>query len=181
MYAARAALLALLIPGLACVHRAPAGSVSHPDIARTEAWGAWVELEGDPGVPRGELIAVHADSVFVLSDRGLVAVSIASIDRARAFAYDYGHSTWTNVLFAGAVGTLSHGLLAVISMPIWFTVGFGLRAAAVVDSRIVDILPFETLSLLARFPRGLPPGLDRSRLQPRPPLGRGASSGPPPH
>lgn len=165
----------------ACVSNpAPSGWLPPAEVAAGEAFGGWITV--DTAAQRGwlaarplteiagELIAVHADSVFVLSESTLVALQRARVRRATLFAYDaqVGElSTW------GVLGTLSavsNGLFFLLTGPTWIitsTIAAGSRSRAPMVS-LTDQGGWEGLRLYARFPQGLPEGLDRASLRPPP-------------
>jgi hypothetical protein len=137
------------------------------DDAGQEAFGGWIEVEDSTGsvVALGELIAVHADTVYVLND-SLVAVARDSISAAALFGYDAQWdklALWTTL---GGLSTLSHGFGLVLSLP----VGWLLGGTSAVSSRARQPRlqypedGWVALSQYARFPAGLPPSLPRALL-----------------
>lgn len=116
----------------------------------------------------GELIAVDAARVYVLQrplrPGAFVAIDLRSISSANLFRYEPqgGLGTWGLV---GALSTLSHGFVLVLSAPTW------LVTAGVVSGfeqdHIVMSYPKTTwreISMWARFPQGLPPNVDERSL-----------------
>jgi hypothetical protein len=132
--------------------------------AATDPYGAWIVLHADARteLTRGELLAVAADSVFVLTEAGRVeGVARAAIDHATIAYYD---SEWHKTAWwaaAGTLSTLSHGFGLVFTAPAWILSG---TLAARADSRAPLIAVnsperWAQAHTYARFPGGLPDGL----------------------
>jgi hypothetical protein len=120
----------------------------------------------------GEFIGVGRDSVFVLTDAGqFIGLSMTAIYDARVayYASQYGNlAVWTAL---GSVATLSHGYVLSLTLPLWLIIGplataSQSRAPFVHVRRAAD---WEAARGFARFPQGIPDGLDRRVLRPRPP------------
>lgn len=166
-----AAALVLASLGSACARSsAPAGWLSTPEQSQREAWGAWAEVRTRSGGERapvmGELIAATRDSVFVMTSAALVALPIAEIERATLTAYD---ARWDRLVLWTVLGTLStasHGMALVLSAPVWIAGGTAAAAAASRGPRVRSTDGTE-LARFARFPQGMPPGLDRGALRPK--------------
>jgi hypothetical protein len=166
------AVVAIAASGCAGI-QAPRGSVPMVAVAPQDPFGGWAAVwEGKGYSPdfQGELIAVGPDSVFVLAGDSLVARSIRSVRRVRVVGYDPKAAdlmTWT---FLGTVSTASHGIVAVLSAPLWLLIGSTITSGAAHASEInvpSQHRTWEDLRPYARFPEGLPPGIDRSSLRPR--------------
>jgi hypothetical protein len=163
---------AVWLGAVGCAHNtAPPGWLPATEAARTLALGGWVtvktgEQKQDRRTIEGELIAVHPDTLFVLSGDTLVAV-----DRARTrsvqltgYAIDLnGMRGWTALGFFGAV---SNGWFFALTGPLWIVGGSTATATA---SHAPEVRyprePWNRLILYARFPQGLPAGVDRARLE----------------
>lgn len=157
---------------------APVGWLATADSAQRDPFGAWIEVthvaSPDAERPRtaGELIAVHEDTVFVLPpEGGLVAIPIDQIRRARLADYDSQWSLlalWTS---GGVVSTISHGYVALVSAPVWI-VGGSVATGAQSHAPIVGIgsedrPAWPRARKYARFPQGVPDGVDRAGLLPK--------------
>lgn len=162
-------LSAVLITGCAGIN-APRGAVPVVDSAPQDAFGGWAgvwETKDYAPTFEGELIALSADSIYVLKENTLEVRSIANVRRVRVVGYDPRAGdlqTWT---LSGALSTLSHGGWAILSMPLWLATGLSTTRGAARASEInfpsrqqtwKDAVPF------ARFPQGLPANLDRNQL-----------------
>jgi hypothetical protein len=165
-------LVAIAVTGCAGI-QAPRGSVPPVAVAPQDGFGGWAGVwEGKGYSPdlEGELIAVSADSVFVLVGDSLVARSLKAVRRVRVVGYDPKAGDLMNWTLAGTLSTASHGIVAILSAPAWLLVGSAVTSSAAHASEINvpgyhrtwdDLKPF------ARFPQGIPPGLDRSALRRR--------------
>jgi hypothetical protein len=117
---------------------------------------------------QGELIALSPDRVFVLTDVGLLELPKTTISQAKLTAYDSGAvalGVWT---FLGTLSTISHGVFLIISAPVWVIGGSAITA--VQSHKPVISYPknsWEAFQRYARFPQGLPQGLERSSLLPK--------------
>jgi len=179
-------ILALLVAA-GCAHTgAPRGWLDPPERAAVDAYGGWIDVrrsgaDGRLSDVRGELIALAQDSVLVLADSGLVAVAYSQISKADLMAYDSGAGDWMVLSLIGALTTVTHGFGAVVTFPVWILTG---AVATAAQSRIPlhhaqsrGRGPDATGSWLelrawARFPQGLPDGVSRDVLKPKPPRHR---------
>lgn len=128
----------------------------------------------------GELIAVDVrqNGFWLLSERRgnavghivsipqrLYFVRRATIEEARLSEYrtDWrGLAGWTSL---GVLSTLSHGVFLLLSAPIW-TIAGSIAAAAESRAALHDFPdePLEAFPVYARFPQGLPPGVDEAAV-----------------
>jgi hypothetical protein len=176
-------LLATLLTG-GCAHSpAPAGWLPPADASGSDAFGGWMVAEVGAGHERrrveGELIAVEADTIIVLAAGGLESLPRAAILKATVagYAIDAGKlGGWTTF---GTISTLSHGVILLLSAPVWIITGSiatGKASRAPLleyhvvrgdESRAMNDAsrPWTDLALYARFPQGLPAGLDRATLR----------------
>jgi hypothetical protein len=171
--------LALFLAGCA-TSSAPDGWLDNPGDLQHEAFGGWVDVQyrtvvqyqsaRDTTSGNGELIAVHPDTLYVLSPFGtLTSLPRSAIVKARLSRYDANEEELGFWTFFGTASTISHGYALVFSAPIWFFTGLG---AVVGQSRqpflTYPTTSWDTLRRYARFPQGLPSGLDPETLQPKP-------------
>lgn len=160
-----AALLAL--PGCA-TSPAPKGWLPPAERVAQDPRGAWIKVER-PGhrALDGELIAVGDDGVSILTAQGLVVIPSGTIKRA-TLAFHADETSRINTWGAlGALSTASHGAYLVFTLPIWAAVA---TATGHAESRAPLVVhpPAELASFrkYARFPQGLPAGLDPAALGP---------------
>lgn len=169
----------------ACVSNpAPRGWLPPAEIAAREAYGGWIvvdtardarrggyaagESSASAGVA-GELIAVDPDTVFVMSQTVLVALPKGVVRDATLFAYDAQWGSLAGWAVLGTLSTISNGVVLVLTAPLWIIVS---TSAVASRSRapMVELAEqgdrWEKLRLYARFPQGMPPGLDRRSVLP---------------
>jgi hypothetical protein len=136
-----------------------------PTASETAVYGGWIRLEvqseGGGAPVEGELLALNADSVWVLTAVETRAVPRARVRKGSLTAYDpeAGHlATWT---LLGTLGTASHGVISAITAPLWVLTG-SLATASQARSARLERPPrdWADLARYARFPQGPPPGLD---------------------
>jgi hypothetical protein len=165
--------------------RPPKKWLPHAEESQREAYGGWVRIDGRDGDAnvsyRGELIAVHPDSLYVLEGSGLQAIAMEDVDRAEVIGYDSGYRDAAGLATAGALfSLLTHGFFLVFSIPVWTGVGIGefhgllnkARSRYPKKSRegghwkpaLAWGEELREFAKYARFPQGLPPGLDPHSL-----------------
>jgi hypothetical protein len=152
-----------------CFHTsAPTGWLPTAVEAQREAYGGWIKLDFNMGVEantvHGELIAASRDSVHVLTSDSLVAVPTASVFAGTLTAYDSEFGALRLWTILGGVSTLSHGFVLVLTAPVWAIAGSFATASASKAPRVESSDP-SLLRMYARFPQGLPPGLDARSLR----------------
>jgi hypothetical protein len=168
--------------------RPPKKWLPHAEESQRDAYGGWVRVEGRDGDVnvsyRGELIAVHPDSLYVLEGGGLRVIATEDVDRAEVVGYDSGFRDAAGLATAGALfSLLSHGFFLVFSVPVWTGVGRGEFHGLLNKARLrtpkkspegghskPPLAWGEALgefAKYARFPQGLPPDLDLNGLTPR--------------
>jgi len=161
----------------ACVSNpAPHGWLSPADSAQRDPYGAWIQVtyatppDSAKVEVAGELIAIDPDTVFVLTpEETLVPVPIEWALRGRLGYFDA--QSWATGSWAvlGTLSTLSHGILLIVSSPVWIL--SGTIATADQSRRPIrtahgsDHESWRGLGMYARFPLGMPQGLDRGRLK----------------
>lgn len=159
-------LLIFLVLGCATTH-APRNWLQNPEDLQTDAFGAWITVKTvDNQELAGELIAISADSVFI-AGKTLTGIAKDSIKSARLVAYK---SKATGMAVFSVVMTLAtpfiNGLYFVFTAPMWF---FGGAIAASIRSYepVLDYPghDWEELALFARYPQGLPPGIERNKIK----------------
>ncbi len=149
---------------------APSKWLPRPDQAQALAHGGWISVQYAEGRTKlqshGELIAIHADSVFVLSVNSLKVIPKAKIKKATLTAYDANWGPLAAWSVLGTLSTASHGIGLIISAPVWILAGTIATSAQSYAPRITfPGKPWEEFRKYARFPNGLPPGLDRRALR----------------
>jgi len=155
---------------VACAgNTAPAGFLVPPRLAQTEAYGGWVELLVTGGARvDGELIAVTADSVWVLGTASVV-VPVASVRQGKLTTVQSEVGNVAGATGLGVVSTISNGILLVFTMPLWIIVGTAAGSSqSYAPERRVPPLHWVELNGFARFPQGLPDGVSLASLRAKP-------------
>lgn len=182
--------LLLACAAAACTSNpAPKGWLRSPSDAGADPRGAWIAIYGEKEasqIPRafpaaapeevpvmgGEFLAVGADTVYILTEDGVVQrVPTSTIRTARVAFFDSGAKplgVWTAV---GSISTLpANGAFMVFTLPSWLIVGGGATASQT-RAPVVDVAEGESWSTVrpyARFPDGLPPSGLPGRMPPVP-------------
>jgi hypothetical protein len=172
----RNVVMACALAGAAACESNPAPRDWLPRPQETPTWtyGGWIALElkalgDDPKAPApvraGELLAVAPDSVWLMTDDGALAVARADVTLATLIGWDPETDKmvlWTTI---GTVSTLSNGAFLLLTAPAWI-IGGSLSTASQSRRPVVrtDKADWSQLNLYARFPQGLPPGLDITTL-----------------
>jgi hypothetical protein len=180
----RAAGGAALLLAACVANPAPSGWLPPAEVAAREAYGGWIVAETAPDALKGvyvtgtaggwtgvegELIAVDPDTVFVLREAALVALPKTAVRNAQLFAYDaqWGGLAWWGVI--GTLSTISNGGFLLLTAPLWIITSTATTASRSRAPR-VELAEqgdrWAVMRLYARFPPGLPPGLDRQSLRP---------------
>ena len=166
--------IALLTSGCA-TYTAPQGWLPTAEQAQRTTHGAWLGIryttpgQSTESALEGELIAVGDSAIYLLGTFGVTRVPARLITVAQLEFHDYslhGHITWTAV---GALSTVTHGLFLLISLPVWLTAG-GINGVALSEAgQNYSVTPdsgwWTEASQYARFPQGLPPGLELKDLR----------------
>jgi len=155
---------------VACAgNTAPAGFLVPPRLAQTEAYGGWVELLVTGGARvDGELIAVTADSVWVLGTASVV-VPVANVRQGKLTTTNAEVGNVAGATGLGVVSTISNGILLVFTMPLWIIVGTAAGSSqSYAPERRVPPLHWAELNGFARFPQGLPDGVSLASLRAKP-------------
>lgn len=154
-----------------CAHSpAPRGWLPKADASATDAFGGWLIAETGPARKpvrvAGELISVEPDSVLVFQGDHPVMLAKQGITKATLVGYDIDSgvlSTWATL---GAISTLSHGAFLVFTLPMWSIAG-GVTTSQAVHASMLEYPKgsWTEIAKYARFPQGLPAGVDRMALR----------------
>ena len=142
---------------------APSHWLSDPDQVATDVRGGWIDIKSLEGHITGELIAVTKDTVFA-ADSVLHAVVSGNIASARLVTYDA--SNMGDYVFLGTLSTISNGLFLFVTAPMWI-IGGSIAAVSRSYDPVIDYpsKPLTDFAPFARYPQGMPPGLDRGAIQ----------------
>lgn len=163
-------LVVVAVAGACASHTAPEGFLPTPEEAQTQAHGAWIELQLDSGPEdrvAGELIAVSQDSAWVLKPSGeVIGIANAGVTGGQLVAYQSQYGRVGTMTMLGTLSTVSNGGFLILTAPLWIIGG---SIAALNQSRapIREIPPpaWTELAAFARFPQGIPRGLELDPLR----------------
>ena len=151
---------------------APKGWLPKPVEAQTAAYGGWIELayqeSGRKDSVDGELIAVSADSVWVLNGNQSLVVPTAAVTAGKLTAYEAPTGSLTLWTVGGTLATISNGALLLLTAPMWIiggSIATGSESRAA--QRKTPPLSWVELTPFARFPQGMPDGIGLNALQPK--------------
>ncbi|MBI5021482.1 MAG: hypothetical protein HZB59_08605 [Ignavibacteriales bacterium] len=168
-------LIGLLICGCTA-SKAPTNWLSPAPKMQEESYGGWIYIEyiepaqTSPAKITGEFIALNDTAICVQTQNdGILFIPANSIMRATLETFDNNYrslSLWTLI---GALSTASHGWAATISAPIWIIIGTIVTANAsdegIYTQKYPDMVWWESLTQYARFPQGLPDGINLINLK----------------
>jgi hypothetical protein len=163
-----ASIMSLFAAGCAVTHE-PDDWLASPEAMQTDTHGGWIDLKYRSAPNKktalgGELIAIGTDSIYVANET-FHSVAISSINSAQLVAYESNAGAMGFMVFAGALSSISNGWFFGITIPMWI-IGGGITTSQRSYEPIVEY-PGRSMSRFApyaRFPQGLPPGLDRNRI-----------------
>jgi len=148
------------------------GTPADVPVDQVPVRGHQVDIEGFSQSARrfsvsGELLAVDANNLWVLeATNAITPVSRQEVLEIKIELYDSGSeiSVWWTVI--GTLSTISHGILLIITGPVWIvsggTASFGASQA---NNLYVSADEAGELFQFARFPQGLPPGFGQQSPQ----------------
>ncbi|HKQ56499.1 MAG TPA: hypothetical protein VJY35_01410 [Candidatus Eisenbacteria bacterium] len=153
---------------------APKGWLSPAVDAQRAAHGGWLSLQmkGDSrrANHEGELLAIQADSVYMLEHGACIALPTAHVIEATLTAYEANSGLLAGWTLAGTLSTASHGAWLLLSAPVWIITGAVQSASESRAARTtIRSSNWEDARPYARFPQGLPEGLDRASLRSKEP------------
>jgi hypothetical protein len=151
---------------------APDGYLREPEAAQRDPYGAWIGVETRSHLRvAGEFLAVDQDSVYVLiglagAENTVAGVALEQVKHAKLAHFDPQTGKASMWVTGGTLGSASHGIAGLVSMPLWLIIG---SAAAGDQSRsALEYYPERSwveLQKYARFPQGVPPGMREMGLR----------------
>lgn len=158
-----------LLLGGCVASTAPEGWLETPNVQSPAVYGGWIHVRVANQPPiMGELLAVGTDTLYMLTATELTTIPLQQIRRATVTMYQVTQGQEVFVLWTllGAASSVTHGFGFVISGPAWFLIGT-LSTIGYLDWPTIRYPQheWEALRQYARFPQGMPHGLDRSTLQ----------------
>jgi hypothetical protein len=164
-------LMCLVVLASACISvSAPRKSVPKRNAISTDAFGGWITINaGNPAALSGELIGLTEASVYIMTGDGLELIPKQQIVSARLVMFNtesFEYGLWTT---AGSLATISNGYFMIFTFPLWLATGIPVSAGEANRQNYLDYPAsgWDELNKFARFPQGIPPGIELSSLRPR--------------
>jgi hypothetical protein len=153
-----------------CVgNSAPKSWLPKPAEAQASAYGGWIELTYVQTAEQradGELIAVSADSVWLLSENEALVIPTAAVKAGKLTAYAAQKGGLVGWTLLGALATISNGAYLLLTAPMWIIGGsLAVGSESRAPQRKISPLAWAELAPFARFPQGLPEGIDVTTLE----------------
>ncbi len=139
--------------------KAPPGAVPKRPGLETDSYGGWMIINPNDG----ELIAIDENTIYLLPNDGkILKIDKSEVIYARLIFYNTHSSefgAWTAI---GSIFTISHGLFALFSLPMWLISGIVITSS---EAHRVNYLDYpntrwDIINRYSRFPQGIPPDLD---------------------
>lgn len=153
--------------------KAPTNWLTEPNDTQTDVYGGWIEIKYFVDSEKsseiyGELIAIDQDSIFIVND-AFHAFELSKIKSARLMSYNSNFGMMGNLTALGIVSTFSNGLFFIFTMPMWL-IGGPIAATTRSFQPIIDYpgKEFNQFIPFARYPQGLPEGIDRYKIKMKP-------------
>jgi hypothetical protein len=150
---------------------APEGWLPKPADAQTGTFGGWIELSYDTLTGQradGELIAVNADSVWLLNQNQALVIATDAVMAGKLTAYAAEKGGMTTWAVLGTLSTISNGWFLIFTAPMWILGGsLAVGSETRAPQRKSPPLNWAELAPFARFPQGMPEGMDLTTLKPK--------------
>ncbi len=169
-------LICLVMSGCASTG-APDDWLPVAEEAPRDPFGSWITVDFQDEIQEdylgGEFLAVDDDSLYVLtpysrSGDPVRGIPLEAVKKAKIASFDPETGKAVGMVAMGSLVSLSHGLAAAISIPLWMIMG-GAMAGSQSHMPLENYpdLPWSELKMYARFPQGPPTGLHQLDLQPK--------------
>ena len=176
MSVTRGMRLAPLVVLVACGgNPAPSGFAPAPEEAVRDVYGGWIQVTIPVGrretMLSGELLAARTDTLWILPDtgHGAVAVATSAVKSGQLVAYRSDGGKVSGLTALGVLSTISNGAFLILTAPAWLITGAVAGSSEYsAQLRKVPRLEWTDLAAYARFPAGLPPGIDLAEIRPKP-------------
>jgi hypothetical protein len=151
-----------------------------PRQLKKDVTGNWTEIRlnlkditGSESVLSGELIAIQSDTIYVLTEHGLKGIHTSEMKET--ILYMFMDQSWKFAVITGllylpdilAAMINSEAGFLVLGIP-WILTGTIETMAAGSNNQNLLIYPYKNqltdLKKFARFPQGMPPGINKSKL-----------------
>lgn len=147
---------------------------------KREITGNWINIKlnskiisGTDPVLAGELIAIQSDTIYLITPDGLKGLHVSSIDNAVLFIYMNQarmYAAFTGLLYLpDMVAALVTGIPGFLLLGVpWVATGSIVTTSEASNHSNTMIYPdfcrLDDLKKFARFPQGMPPDIDKTRL-----------------
>lgn len=181
-------IFVLLVAAMAltdcAAYRAPVGWLPKRDGVGADPYGGWIYVELGSGdhlsIVQGEYISLDDSAAYVLSSDGMIRVSFDRVSTATLRVHDVDISEFGAWGALGTVSTLTHGWYLGVTALVWIGVWIGAANAEALsgrervdqlvagggDAHDIPIRMWFTENIIyARFPEGLPKGIDLNKLR----------------
>jgi hypothetical protein len=151
---------------------APNGWLPTAEEAAWDPYGAWIKAElygEDDRVLSGEFLAVGPDSLYVLvvganMENVTTALPLDQVKTVKVASFDPKTGDLSGWVVVGSISTLSHGMLASVTLPLW-VIGGSIMVSSHSQTPLESYpnWQWDELRQFSRFPQGPPPdimGLD---------------------
>jgi len=153
---------------------APSDWLPSSSQSQSQTFGSWIQVHYNSNSEQeqfidGELITLSADTLYILTDQNFQSIAIPDITKARLVSFNSKARSMGGLVFLGTLSTLSHGFYLILTAPLLWMIGGSATAASQSREPIIDY-PKQSLKNFqqyARFPQGLPQGLNRAKLKPK--------------
>lgn len=121
-------------------------------------YGGWIETTKiDKSKSEGEFLAVDSINLHILTFDGYEIIALSEIEKATVEFYDPEYSKLASWTTGGTLGSLSHGLIGIITIPVWVISGsLATGAQSRAGMRYYPNNDWEYLKRYARYPGGMP-------------------------
>ncbi|MEP7226796.1 MAG: hypothetical protein ABI785_05505 [Gemmatimonadales bacterium] len=167
---ARRLSLGIAVACEGCAHNsAPQGWLPKPAEAQAAAYGGWIELSYKQATEKradGELIAVSADTVWLLGLEQALVIPTATVKQGKLTAYAAQKGPVALWTVLGTLSTISNGWFLIFTAPMWIVGGsLSVGSESRAPERKSPQLGWEDLASYARFPQGMPEGVELNTLK----------------
>lgn len=160
---------------------APDNWLPDTDKIQTEAYGGWLTLHFKDQstyrdyeiAPKGEFICCDTTNVYLLTTSGkLLTIKKDQVAEAVLELDEKNTGTYAAITVIGSLTTISHGLYSGITFPAWLIIGIPTASGESMRDRYEtenpDKIYWNQIQIFARFPQGLPYGVNLNELKTKP-------------
>jgi hypothetical protein len=140
-----------------------------PDAIDISQYGSYIEIKQSEGKKvKGELLAVDSNALTVLSDTNSAKrVIVVPLNQAKKFSLLYAvpkNYSWAIPIFS--LITATHGYFLIFSLPVNLITTISVTMGAIKSfSYNNKKITYEQLKMFARYPQGIPEGVDISSIK----------------